>query len=391
MGMVVTTAVWAVFVVGSLWPPFRRGALGFAVSVLTMTLNEIPLPLLAVFTVSMAITEPPSDGPAIVVSAILAVVTCIGLIWLQARARTARPAFAVALDSGLGALWGESGPGAGPPARPLLSATPWLRGIFRPFQRRVPGVQRVRDLSYGPERAHRLDLFRGPRTGGARPVLVHLHGGGFVQGGKSREGVAMLNQLAAHGWLCVSANYRLNAAGRHPNPLVDTKRVIAWVREHAGEHGADPSRVFLAGSSAGGHLAMSAALTPRQAQLQPGFEAADTSVAGVIVLYGYLGPRTSDPASSPELLARPDAPPMLIIAGANDTAVPPGTAAVVATLRRASSNPVVFVTLPHTQHNFDLFASVRARVAAEAAQAFLHWATAQQPSVRQTDQTTDVS
>ena len=47
-----------------------------------------------------------------------------------------------------------------------------------------------------------------------------------------------------------------------PDHLIDAKRVIAWVREHGPEYGADPSKVFVAGSSAGGHLAALAALTP---------------------------------------------------------------------------------------------------------------------------------
>lgn len=78
----------------------------------------------------------------------------------------------------------------------------------------------------------------------------------------------MLNSLAAHGWLCRSADYRLRGGGQHPHPLVDTKRLIAWVRASAAELGADPSQVFLAGCSAGGHLAVSAALTPNAAELQ---------------------------------------------------------------------------------------------------------------------------
>ena len=206
-------------------------------------------------------------------------------------------------------------------------------------------------------------------------MLIHLHGGGFVQGGKSREGVTLLNQLADHGWLCVSANYGLRSQGAFPQSLVDTKRVIAWVRAHASELGADPDQIFLAGGSAGGHLAISAALTARDPRFQPGFEQADTSVAGAVAVYGYLGPRGSDPASSPAGLARPDAPPIMIVHGARDTAIPPvGPRSVAAGLQAASKSPVVYAELPDTQHNFDLFASVRARVAANAIEAFLGWA-----------------
>lgn len=370
--MVVTAAVWALFVCIALWPPVRSGRLGFAVFVLTMAVNEIPLVLLAVFAVAMGVSDHHVGAPAMVVIAVLAGMTAGGLICLQGRARSASTALEAALVDGLGASWEASQQTKDKSGQ---RAAAWLRGILLPFQRRARGVERVRNLSYGPDRAHRVDLYRGSRTDGVRPVLIHLHGGGFVHGGKSREGVVMLTQLAAHGWLCLSADYRLGSAGKHPQPLVDTKRLITWVRDHAEEHGADPSQVFLVGSSAGGHLAVSAALTPNRPELQPGFEAADTGVAAVVVLYGYLGARTADPSSSPALLAQPDAPPMLVIHGAHDTMVAPrGIRAVAAVLRQVSHRPVVFAELPHTQHSFDLFASVRARLCADVVETFLDWA-----------------
>ncbi|MCL6735889.1 alpha/beta hydrolase [Streptomyces neyagawaensis] len=372
--MVVTAAIWMLFVAIAGWPPVRRGTLGFAVFVLTMTVNEIPLILLGVFVVSMVMTDHPVGMPATVAAAVCAAMVVGGLVWLQLRASSARAVLEAELERGLGIDWRASVGPADTSAAGRLAGH-WWRGILLPFQRRSHAVERSRNLRYGPDRAHRVDLYRTPSSSCGRPVLVHLHGGGFFQGGKSREGVMMLNRLAAHGWLCLSANYRLRSAGRHPNPLVDTKRLIAWIRDNAREHGADPTQVFIAGSSAGGHLAVSAALTSDRVALQPGFEAADTSVAGVVVLYGYLGARTADPSSSPALLARPDAPPMLIVHGANDTAVPPASAqAVAAALRQVSRRPVVFVELPYTQHDFDFFASVRSRVTADAIEAFLNWA-----------------
>lgn len=371
--MVVTVAIWLLFVVATLRPPFRRGPIGFAVFVLTMTFNEIPLLLLGVFLVSLGLSGHPIGLLWSVVSAVLAGATIAGLIWLQVRARNARTVLEVGLDHGLGLEWRTAQQCDGGSGR--LPPTPWWRGVLLPFQRHTRGVVRVRNLKYGPDPAHRVDLYCGPETNATRPVLIHLHGGGFTSGGKSRESVAMLNQLAAHGWLCMSANYRLRADARHPNPLVDTKRLIVWVRENSDDLGANPSQVFLVGCSAGGHLALSAALTPNASEFQDGFEAAETSVAGVIICYGYLGPRTPASSSSPALLARPDAPPVLIVHGANDTAVPVGSAmAVAADIRRASSSPVVFVELPQTQHSFDLFASVRSRAVAAGAEAFLRWA-----------------
>ena len=114
----------------------------------------------------------------------------------------------------------------------------------------------------------------------------------FAAAGRTRRRRPLIYRLASQGWVCISANYRLSPAATFPDHLIDVKKVIAWVREHGHEYGADPMIVFVAGSSAGGHLASFAALTPNDPAFQPGFEAADTSVSAAISLYGYYGPST---------------------------------------------------------------------------------------------------
>ena len=82
--------------------------------------------------------------------------------------------------------------------------------------------------------------------------------------------------------------------------------------------------MFVAGSSAGAHLAAIAALTANDPTFQPGFEDADTTVAAAIGLYGYYGPvdRGRQPLpSSPLDYVDPDAPPFLIAHGDQDTYV----------------------------------------------------------------------
>ena len=372
MGLLVTATIWALFVAVSVWLPRARGRLGFAVFILTVACNEIPSVLLLVFVASVAATlaDPSLRGDAATLPALaLSALVAAALVWLQVRARSARPALALALSEGLGPRWRSS---IRPEFDSAPTPSPWLGGILMPFQRHTAGVTRVRNIAYAPGgRAHLLDVFaRNDGTRG-RPTLIHLHGGGFVSGGKSRESIVLLNQLAQHGWVCVSANYGLRAAARFPLSLIDAKRVIAWVREHAEEYGVDARRIYLAGASAGGHLALSAALTAGESRYQAGFEDADTTVAGVVSLYGYLGGRGQDPAGGPARL-RGEVPPALIIQGAKDSALPAAVARSVAdALRERSAGPVVYVELPQTQHSFDLFASVRARVAANAIESFL--------------------
>ena len=58
-----------------------------------------------------------------------------------------------------------------------------------------------------------------------------------------------------------AVDYRLSGEARFPAPLEDVRAAVDWVRDHAADYGLDPGRVFLWGDSAGGHLALLAALT----------------------------------------------------------------------------------------------------------------------------------
>jgi acetyl esterase/lipase len=240
-------------------------------------------------------------------------------------------------------------------------------------------VTRVPDIAYGDAgRRHLLDVYhrRDRPTGG--PVLVYRRGGGFRTGHKNREGRALLNHLAAQGRVGVSANYRLAPAVTFPDHLVDAERVVAWVRSHAGEYGGDPRTVVISGSSAGAHLASMIALTPNDPAFQPGFEAADTSVAAAIGFYDYYG-RANGPGSSPLDRLR-DAPPLLFLRGDKDSSpLVEDTREFVTRLREVSTQPVLYAELPGAQQTFDLFYSLRYSQLIEAVAAFGAWLRAAQP------------
>jgi acetyl esterase/lipase len=195
-------------------------------------------------------------------------------------------------------------------------------------------------------------------------------------GKKNREALPLLYRLASQGWVCISANYRLRPAATFPDHLIDVKKVIAWVREHGHEYGADPAVVFVAGSSSGGHLAALAALTPGDPAYQPGFEHADTSVTAAICLHGYYG----DPAAQEQSPFLPlaydgtDAPPFFIAHGDHDSLIPVEAARLFADrLRSTSANPVVYAELPGGHHGFDRFHSLRFDTVVGAIEAFTAW------------------
>ena len=240
----------------------------------------------------------------------------------------------------------------------LRRRRPWLRILVAPWYFGRRDVERVADISYGDAgRQNLLDVYRPRSRSAGGPTLVYLHGGGFHSGRKNREGRALVYRLASQRWVCISANYRLSPAAAFPDYLVDVKKVIAWVREHGRDHGADPTVLFVAGSSAGAHLAAMSALTPNDPAFQPGFEAADTSVTAAIGLYGYYGPLAGDlgQQSSPLAHVRSDAPPFFVAHGDQDTFVPvEGALCLVERLRGSSTSAVVYVELPGGQHSFDL-------------------------------------
>jgi acetyl esterase/lipase len=235
-------------------------------------------------------------------------------------------------------------------------------------------VRREANIAYGDAgRRNLLDVYR-HRTKPGGPVLIYFHGGGFRSGHKNREGKPLLHRFARHGWVCISANYRLAPEARFPDYLIDAKQVIAWARHNARRFGGDPTRIYVAGSSAGGHLAITAALTPNDTDFQPGFSDTDTSVAGAISLYAFYGSPDSEPgvASTPLAYLNADAPPMFIAHGDNDTCVLVDDARAFAReLDAVSTNPVVYAELPGAQHGFDVFRSARFAAVVDAIEVFI--------------------
>ena len=280
-------------------------------------------------------------------------------------------------------------------------ATPW-RHVLLPFTFRDPRVRRDRDIDYVGDGAkrHRLDVYT-PRDGGTGcPVVVQVHGGGWVIGNKDEQGLPLMTHLAARGWVCVAPNYPLSPRATWPEHLVALKRALAWTREHIADYGGDPSFIAVTGGSAGGHLAALLALTANDPAYQPGFEDADTSVQACVPFYGaydlanvldttagerrldYFLERmvfkSSDRAvfekATPLLQVNADAPPFFVVHGAHDSLVPVAEArALVERLREVSKEPVVYAELPGAQHAFDVFHSIRSAHIIRGVERFLRW------------------
>ena len=106
----------------------------------------------------------------------------------------------------------------------------------------------------------RLDLYV-PAGAKDVPCLLWFHGGALVEGIKSDPGtVATCRALASEGILVASAEYRLYPSVKYPAYIQDAAAAVAWMHQHAAEHGGDPARLFVGGHSAGGYLTAMLAL-----------------------------------------------------------------------------------------------------------------------------------
>ncbi|HEX3779383.1 MAG TPA: alpha/beta hydrolase [Pseudonocardiaceae bacterium] len=258
------------------------------------------------------------------------------------------------------------------------------------------------DVAYGTDSpAQVLDIWRRPdlpRTAAAG-VLVMVHGGSWVGGGKRMASPQLLAELAERGWVCVSVDYRLGPDNRWPSPIVDVKKAIAWVRANIADHGGDPGFIAVSGGSAGGHLAALAALSANDPAFQPGFPEADTAVQAAALLYGVydLTARNDDGstrlrdyvrkvlfdadlvddtatwhAASPSWRSRADPPPMFVVHGDRDEIVTVSQARrFVDAVRLACREPFGYAELPYAHHAFDMVRSARAMATVEAVCQFL--------------------
>lgn len=363
VGYLISLLVALAYALVALRPPSRPRWLARLGASVVAGVAEWPVLILAfaALATALAIAEGNTDAATVMWAAPLgAVIACIVAV-LVARSLRAAGALRRALDGVL------------PPGVPRGR---WWRVLFAPFPLRHPGVRRVSGIRYGPAaRRNLLDLYRA-RTPGAvpGPVLIHLHGGGFRRGRRGFESRPLLHDLARRGWVCISADYRLHPHAVFPDFLIDAKRVIAWARANAGEHGGDPTRIVISGSSAGAHLALSAALTAGDPRFQPGFEDANTAVGGAVGFCGYYGPVDAARQALPSAVhdhAHPDAPPIMVIHGDRDSHVPVEHArTLVRRLRAAGCDPVLFAELLGAQHSFDLLRSARFVMVIEAVEAF---------------------
>ena len=165
----------------------------------------------------------------------------------------------------------------------------------------TPEIEQRRNLQYAdrgessPPRRTSLDLYipASDRDDALKPIVVFIHGGGWVIGDKARvhRKPAL---ITGEGWIFASVNYRLSPAVVYPAHGEDVAEAIAWIRQNARDFGGDPDRIAIIGHSAGAHLAAVLATDP---DLLAVHGSKPSDLAGVVLLdgagYDILGHMTN--------------------------------------------------------------------------------------------------
>ncbi len=112
----------------------------------------------------------------------------------------------------------------------------------------------------------KLDLYL-PRAKGPHPVVLYIHGGGWVAGSKEGAQLVFLPYLQL-GWAVVNVEYRLARNSLAPAAVEDCRSALRWVYLRAQEFGFDTTCIIVTGHSAGGHLS----LTTGMLRVEDGFD-----------------------------------------------------------------------------------------------------------------------
>lgn len=177
---------------------------------------------------------------------------------------------------------------------------PKTAALYAPMQEKEPyqGVKVERDAKYGAADRNLLDVFIPETAASPRPVLIFVHGGGFVAGNKRNPGSPFYDNImlwaAKNGFVGVNITYRLAPQAPWPAGAEDLAAAIQWVSDKIAERGGDPARIYLMGQSAGAVHVASYVSHPEFHKVKGG------GLAGAIMVSG-LYDLTASPVSDAEI------------------------------------------------------------------------------------------
>jgi acetyl esterase/lipase len=228
----------------------------------------------------------------------------------------------------------------------------------------------------------KLDVYaqRMPPNSGPSPVVIFIHGGGWVQGTKEGSVLQGVLPYVAMGYSVVNVEYRLANVSLAPAAIEDCRCALRWVVAHAKDYNFDTSRIVVSGASAGGHLALTTGMIPTSAGFDRSCQTQDEPrVAAIVNFFGitdvadlldgpnkkpfpetwpytvqWLGnqPNRADVAraASPLTYVRPGVPPTISIHGDADPLVPYNHSVRLQELLEKAGVVHEFVTVPGGGH-----------------------------------------
>jgi acetyl esterase/lipase len=171
-------------------------------------------------------------------------------------------------------------------AQMLFSAIDTLGySIMNP--KHLRGITRIRNVAYGDDPAQSCDLYYSEAKSYNKPVLINIHGGGFMRGDKnSRRYICEL--FADKGWFVINANYRTCPRVQLVDEINDIWAVLGQISKLKIEYGIDDSKIVLTGDSAGAYLAayMIAISTNDDLREQLKLPKLDVKLTGLITFCG---------------------------------------------------------------------------------------------------------
>lgn len=221
------------------------------------------------------------------------------------------------------------------------------------------GFRKRADIAYGDDPRQKLDLYIPETPDPARRVLTFFYGGAWTSGRKA-DYLFVGQALAAAGFLVAIPDYRLSPNPRFPGFVEDGARAMRWVQDNVATHGGEPTRLFVAGHSAGAHITLMLA-TDTSYLGAAGFDRARLrGVIGIAGPYDFL-PFTSrsvrdvfagsDPASTqPINFVGRGLPPALLLHGDADETVLLRNSQRLAAAWRAAGNAIEVKVYPGVGH-----------------------------------------
>lgn len=217
----------------------------------------------------------------------------------------------------------------------------------------------TRDLAYGRDPRHRLDVYQPIPSPTAAPVVVFLYGGRWQNGSKDQYHL-LGEAFTRRGVVAIVPDYRLYPQVRFPGWVDDAADVVRWARDNARRYGGDPTRIVVVGHSAGAHTTALLALDEtylRRAGVPRGVVRGFVSLAGPVAttwtdadVQTLMGPRAGWPATYPMAQADGTAPPLLLLHGGRDRTVDPANSVRLAARiqgRGGCARVVVYQGLGH--------------------------------------------